>query len=259
MTKSVLIQNLQIGSGMPKICVPLTKTTQEELLAEAAEAKAARPDLVEWRADFYEDLFQIPQMLDTLRKIAEVLAPVPLLFTIRTKHEGGNVHISAEDYAEINLQAAMAQAAAIVDVEIFWEEEKKALLIPQIRKNGTRVIASSHNFKETGSREYLLERFRKMNEFPVDILKMAVMPQTEEDVAAIMQVTKEMTEKYTEKPVVSMSMGTLGAISRIQGEGFGSAITFVAVGAVSAPGQFPIEILREKMKEYHRHLAKNHE
>lgn len=259
MTKSVQIQNLQIGSGMPKICVPLTKTTREDLLSEAEAVKAAAPDLAEWRADFYEDLFQIKEMLDTLEKIAEILAPIPVLFTIRTRNEGGNVSISAEDYAEINLQAAMSQKAALVDVEVFGEEEKKYVLIQKIQATGTKVIASSHNFVETEKRNVLLERFCKMRESNADILKMAVMPQTEEDVTAIMQVTREMTKYYTEKPVVSMSMGALGAVSRIQGEDFGSAITFATVGAASAPGQYPIRVLREKMHEYHRSLANNPE
>ena len=59
-----------------------------------------------------------------------------------------------------------------------------------------------------------------------------------------------MTQK-TEKPLVSMSMGNLGSMSRIAGENFGSSITFATVGEASAPGQFPIKELRMMMSALH--------
>ena len=85
-----------------------------------------------------------------------------------------------------------------------------------------------------------------------DILKMAVMPAEFDDVASLMQVTNEVVEEYTEKPVISMAMGNLGSISRIAGENFGSSVTFATIGAASAPGQFPIEELRMMMNVLHK-------
>ena len=68
----------------------------------------------------------------------------------------------------------------------------------------------------------------------------------------MMQVTSEMVHKYTDRPVISMAMGSLGSISRIAGENFGSAVTFATVGAASAPGQFPIQELRTMMEVLHQ-------
>ena len=65
-------------------------------------------------------------------------------------------------------------------------------------------------------------------------------------------MTKEITEEYTEKPVIAMSMGNLGSMSRIAGENFGSAVTFATVGKASAPGQFPVEELRMMMNALHK-------
>jgi len=56
MTKPVKVNHVEIGSGLPKLCVPLTGKDRPALLEEASRAKAATPDLVEWRADFYEKL-----------------------------------------------------------------------------------------------------------------------------------------------------------------------------------------------------------
>ena len=254
MTKPIQIRNLILGNGFPKICVPLTGTSAEELFCEAEAAREAGADLVEWRADFYDHLSETALMLETLAKINDILGEIPLLFTIRTKAEGGNREISTEDYVSLCIAAAASGKADLIDVEVFGEEGKKKALICEIQKTGAKVIGSSHDFEKTDDKETLLRRFQAIDAAGADILKMAVMPDEFEDVAAIMQVTSQMTAEYTEKPVISMSMGSLGSISRIAGENFGSAVTFATVGAASAPGQFPIKELRMMMEALH---AKN--
>ena len=71
----------------------------------------------------------------------------------------------------------------------------------------------------------------------------------------LLAATAEMAERHPETPVITMSMGALGAVSRLCGEAFGSAMTFGAVGQVSAPGQIPVEELNAAMDILHRALA----
>ena len=99
--------------------------------------------------------------------------------------------------------------------------------------------------------QFDMERFREMEKSGADILKIAVMPHGFGDVAAIMEATNDM-RKECEKPLVSMAMGSIGSISRIAGENFGSSITFGTVGAASAPGQFPIGDLRTLLAALHQ-------
>ena len=251
MTKPIQIKNIILGQGMPKICVPLTAQTAEELFSQAEASVAAGADLVEWRADFFEELEQEVKTAETLELLSDILGQVPLLFTIRTKKEGGNREISTDDYVNYNLLAARTGYADLVDVEAVGDEEEKKKLISEIRKLGVKVIASTHDFQKTGSRETLLSRFQEMDASGADILKMAVMPKDFEDVAAIMQATNEMT-KLTDRPLISMAMGDTGSMSRISGENFGSCVTFGTVGKASAPGQFPIKELRMMMEALHR-------
>jgi len=235
MTKPIQIKNLTIGAGIPKICVPLTGTTREKICQEAEDAKKAAADLVEWRADFFEELMNPEACQNVLEALAEILGETPLLFTIRTSEEGGNITISLEDYAACNINIAKGKKADLVDVEVMSNSE---------------VIASSHDFHKTDSQEVLLNRFREMEKSGADILKMAVMPHGFEDVAAIMEATNVMRQEC-EKPLVSMAMGSIGSITRISGENFGSGITFGTVGAASAPGQFPIGELRSLLDALH--------
>ena len=103
MTKPIQIKNLTIGAGIPKICVPLTGTTREKICQEAEDAKKAAADLVEWRADFFEELMNPEACQNVLEALAEILGETPLLFTIRTSEEGGNITISLEDHAACNI------------------------------------------------------------------------------------------------------------------------------------------------------------
>lgn len=239
MTKPIQIKNLTIGAGIPKICVPLTGTTEEKICQEAKDAKKAGADLVEWRADFFEGLMDKEACKQVLGKLSEILGETPLLFTIRTSEEGGNIAISMEDYSACCRNAARSHIADLVDVEVMGNPEEKKKLVAELQREGVKIIASSHDFDKTDSQEILLDRFREMEKSGADILKMAVMPHGFEDVAAIMEATNAM-RKECEKPLVSMAMGSIGSISRISGENFGSGITFGTVGAASAPGQFPI-------------------
>ena len=251
MTKPIKIKNLTSGVGIPKICVPLTGITKEQICQDAEAAKKAGADLVEWRADFFEGLLNKHACDQVLEELAQILGEIPLLFTIRTKEEGGNTVISLEDYRVCNLNAARSHKADLIDVEVMGNPEEKKGLIQELHQEGAKVIASSHDFDKTDSKDVLLNRFQEMEKSEADILKMAVMPHGFEDVAAIMEVTDEM-RKTCEKPLVSMAMGSIGAISRISGENFGSGITFGTVEAASAPGQFPIGELRSLLEALHK-------
>lgn len=251
MTKPIQIKNLILGEGIPKICVPLTASEAEEICAQAKEAVSAGADIVEWRADFYEELAEEEKTAELLNRLCDILGQIPLLFTIRTKGEGGNRQIITKDYVNYNLAAAKTGKTDLVDVEVFGDQEEKKTLIAEIQALGVKVIASSHDFEKTDSKEALLDRFKTMETSGADILKIAVMPDEFEDVVSIMQATKEMT-RITEKPLISMAMGQTGTMSRISGENFGSCLTFGTVGAASAPGQLPVKELRMMMEALHK-------
>ncbi len=55
-------------------------------------------------------------------------------------------------------------------------------------------------------------------------------------------------------PIISMSMGGYGSLSRLFGWAFGSSVTFVVGENSSAPGQVPIEDLKVVVDILHRSL-----
>ena len=82
-----------------------------------------------------------------------------------------------------------------------------------------------------------------MQQAGADLPKLAVMPQSRADVLELLAATAEMTDHHPETPVITMSMGPLGAVSRLCGEAFGSAMTFANPGTASAPGQVGLDVV----------------
>lgn len=252
MPHTLKIRETVIGEGMPKICVPLTGKTAEEVLHQAEAAAASGADLVEWRADCIGEQQVFVQPEETLGALRRILGECPLIFTVRTGREGGNREISTADYADLLRRAAGSGLADVIDVEVetAGNEEEAGRLIREIQETGAFVLASNHHFEGTPSVEEMAAVLLKMEREGADILKIAVMPENSADVLALLRVT-EMVKKLSGRPLVTMSMGRLGLVSRLSGEVFGSAITFGTVGEASAPGQIPLEKLRAVLSLLH--------
>ena len=92
----VVVRNVRIGEGIPKICVPVTGVTKEDIIREAQSCTGIPADIVEWRADWFEDIENIYNVTEVLTQLREILGDIPLLFTFRTKREGG-VHTMNTD------------------------------------------------------------------------------------------------------------------------------------------------------------------
>jgi 3-dehydroquinate dehydratase-1 len=103
---------------------------------------------------------------------------------------------------------------------------------------------SYHNFEYTPEKAELLDRLRIAESYGADVAKLAVMPKNEKDVLALLEVTKDAQDEL-KIPIITMSMGGIGAISRMLGWIYGSVVTFAVGEKSSAPGQIPIENLRK--------------
>ena len=248
--KTVTVRNITIGAGVPKICVPIVGTRKEEILGEARAITELPADIVEWRADWFADVFRVGAVCEVLKSLRQILGERPLLFTFRTENEGGERSIEKEEYAKLLLDAALGGCADLIDVEAFMSEGMEEL-IDRLHKAGVKVVGSNHDFSGTPGKDEIVGRLRKMQAMEVDIPKIAVMPRSRSDVLVLLQATAEMTEQYADRPIVTMSMAGIGVVSRVCGEVFGSAMTFGAAGKASAPGQPDVRDLKEMLRMLH--------
>lgn len=251
---TVKVRDIEIGAGAPKIIVPIVGKTKDEIITEAKTFDSIPVDVVEWRADWFEGVFDFAQVKDVLTDLREVLGNTPILMTFRTSKEGGEKAIDDKAYAELNLNAAKSGLVDLIDVEIFTGDAVVREIIDGAHAAGVKVVASNHDFHKTPAKSDIIYRLRKMQDMGADIPKIAVMPQNKRDVLILLAATEEMVTDYADRPVITMSMAGTGVISRLCGEVFGSSMTFGAAGKASAPGQMGVNDLNTVLGLLHNAL-----
>lgn len=250
----VVVRNVKIGEGIPKICIPIVGNGREEIYRQAEQIKKTSADLVEWRADWFETAFDEDCLKEVLIKLREILEDIPLLFTFRSVREGGEKEIDAEQYASLNKAAIKTGCVDLVDIELSLEETVIQELVRTAHNAEVKVIISNHDFYRTPEKQEIVQRLRNMQRLGADIPKIAVMPQKKEDVLTLLAATAEMADIYAEGPIITMSMAGTGLLSRISGEIFGSAVTFGSAGRASAPGQIDYHALKNVLELLHQSL-----
>lgn len=252
--KTLKVRNMVLGEGAPKICVPIVGQTKEAIIAEAKNITKLPVDVVEWRVDWFDDVFDFAKVEDVLKSLRETLGEIPLLMTFRTSKEGGEKSIDADAYAELNIKAAATGYVDLVDVEVFTGDDVVRKIVEGAHAAGVKVVASNHDFNKTPDKDDIVGRLRKMQDLGADVPKIAVMPNSAADVLTLLAATDEMYTKYADRPIITMSMKGTGVVSRLAGEVFGSALTFGAAAKASAPGQIAVEDLKQVLDLLHNAL-----
>lgn len=247
----VTVRGITIGSGRPKICVPVLGRCEADILSSARTALDCRPDVVEWRMDWFDSVEQSVATISMLRQLRDAFPHTPLLCTFRSAKEGGQRQLAHNHYVDLLCRIIDTGDADLVDVELFSGPDVVDQIVTAAHQKGVAVIGSSHDFSQTPPEEEIFTRLEQMAILGCDIAKIAVMPQTPGDVLTLLSATERMHAKHPEVPIITMSMGQLGMVSRLCGEVFGSALTFGAAGQASAPGQAPVQALRQVLELLH--------
>lgn len=242
---------MTLGEGMPKICVPLTDLDTQSLKQSAAIVRTIPFDFAEWRADCFADISDPAKRLGAMTVLRDCFGDAPVLFTIRTNLEGGMLRIDTGTYIEYLLHAIETGLIDMVDVELSRGEDTMTQIVTAAHAAGIKVIASRHDFSQTPDRSKIIKSLCTMQKLGADVAKFAVMPRCERDVLTLLDATLSMKEDHPETPVITMSMGSLGSVSRICGECFGSCVTFGTAAKASAPGQLPADTLALFLKNLH--------
>ena len=247
----VNVRGCRIGEGRPKVILPIVERAEAAILEKAAQFSTLQADCVEWRVDYFESARAPGAVARCLAKLRVALKDKLLLVTIRTKAEGGELALRHTEYADLLHTILDTDCADLLDIEFFTAGADLPVLVEQAHSTGVAVVCSSHDFAKTPPRAELVCRMVQMQQAGADLPKVAVMPQSRTDVLELLTATAEMADLHPETPVITMSMGALGAVSRLAGEAFGSAMTFANPGQASAPGQVSLDIVNEVLDALH--------
>ncbi|MCY6410854.1 type I 3-dehydroquinate dehydratase [Acinetobacter sp. VNH17] len=233
-----------------KTIVPITAKTKEQAIAQA-KVIAANPDadLAEFRIDLLDFANDTKQVIALGQELRQILATKPIIATIRTHNEGGKLTISDADYGK-TYQAYLNQPQPfmdMLDVEMFRDQQVVKNTVKLAHDKKVLIVMSNHDFQKTPSEDEIVKRLLKQDELGADILKIAVMPQSKQDVFTLMNATLKVSQQ-SKKPLLTMSMGKLGTISRIATANMGGSFSFGMIGEASAPGQIDVTQLKQFLK-----------
>jgi len=250
----ITIKGKIIGSGRPCVCVPVMGREKEDIIQEIIELTKSPVDIIEWRVDAFSKYLDFNEVRDILHTVEPHLSQKVFLYTFRTKLQGGFGEVTGEQLDDIHDVAAESGVVDLLDLE-FFAEEYPVIKILRLQEKGVKIVASHHDFEETPERDVMKMLLERMCAGNADIVKIAVMPKKEKDVLNLLDVTSKFSKENPDTPIISMSMGKLGMISRLCGETFGSCVTFAANKEASAPGQLNMEKVIEITDFLHKNIT----
>jgi len=208
-----------------QICISIREPTTQKAVESAARA-AEWADLVEIRGDFIRDLD-----LGLLLRVK----PRPVIFTLRSREQGGAYHGSERRRLETILQAARC-GADYVDVEFSAPWQVILQGVPR-----ERVILSHHDFEKTPTD--LNSLADAMAASGAGILKIAVRACCLADNVRVAHLLERGRERNLK--LCALAMGNAGLSSRILGSLWGSWMAFASLpgGDETAEGQVPADVM----------------
>ncbi len=240
-----LAAQAQPAATAVKTIVPITAKTKEQALAQAQViANTADADLAEFRIDLLSFASDTKQVIALGHELKKILGNKPMIATIRTKNEGSQLEISDADYGKTYQAYLKNPFMDWLDVEMFRDQKVVSEIVQQAHQKKVLVVMSNHDFQKTPSQDEIEKRLLKQDQMGADVLKIAVMPKSKQDVFTLMNATLKVSQQTT-KPLLTMSMGQLGTISRVATANMGGSYSFGMIGQASAPGQIDVTKLKQ--------------
>jgi 3-dehydroquinate dehydratase-1 len=223
--------------GEPQIVVPIIERTDDNIVNRALEIAKTRADMIELRIDYYEHAKQPEKVVNLLRKLTKSVPQLPVIFTLRTKQEGGMLGAMPDEYYAVYSAVIASKLPFAIDIE--------HALLPHISPLLTdvelTVIVSKHILDPAyfaNSYAKVADILRDMKKSGADIVKLAFMASDGFNFDALNAVVQRVKDEIGLYAVIAM--GENGAESRTRASELGSCITFMSFGKESAAGQVEI-------------------
>lgn len=243
--KPILLRGKILGGKKPLLCLPILAASEQELEKQTTKAMEFSPDIIEWRVDSFEGAKDVTRVVKALKGLRQQIKDIPLIFTFRSYNEGGLIRVEDRLRCNIILESIATGLLDVVDIEFASCDDMVMQIKACAKKIGTSLILSYHNFNMTPSVDFIVKKIKDEISLGADIAKVAVMPKNHQDVLNLLYATLEARQILKDPPIITVSMGELGKITRIMGYIFGSDMSFASGEKASAPGQIHISQLRE--------------
>jgi 3-dehydroquinate dehydratase type I len=218
-----------------RVCASLIEDSMGGMVSEAKKTAA---DLVEVRLDHLKEKPN-PKSLSKIKK--------PVIATCMPKWEGGK--FSGSEKERVKVLENCLPHVRYVTIELKTNPRLRDALITKAKKAGVGVIVAFHDFKKTPPLPEIKKILALEAAAGADVAKVAFAPNSVGDVLEVILASKEHGLKI---PVIALSMGELGAASRIACPLIGSFLTYGAVSAAkkAAAGQPTVDDLKKILSAF---------
>lgn len=244
------IKNVKIGEGTPKIVVSFVGHNLEEVRRELAIALHNKDkfDIIEIRGDSFEKLSH-EEHIECVNMVINELTDVPILYTYRTIQEGGKGGKSAAEYEALLAHVIEECNIDIIDIEFFKYEDIVDHLVKKAKEKDIAVLLSVHDMEDTPHFEEMMATYQAMIAQGGEILKIAYMPKNGRDVLSVLSAVHDARQAF-DVPVVGISMGDTGRITRLAGGVFGSCLMYSYLEDAAAEGQVDAYLLKQNLSKF---------
>ncbi|MDO4175978.1 MAG: type I 3-dehydroquinate dehydratase [Bacillota bacterium] len=264
--RKLKVKKLILDQGRPKIAVPITGRSHEQIISDVKEAMKKPCDMLEWRADYFfgemdsleEKVVNTDAHMEMIRILDDIdyqTDGMPLIFTIRGRGHGGRVALDREHTYDLASLAAQSGLVDFVDMELFddddtYNPDQVQKQIREIHEFGTGVILSYHDYETMPTLEVIAGLTKLMRGMGADIVKIAGTASSRDQALEMMKMAELLT-RGEELPVIFVAMGDEGRITRIAGGENGSAITFARGSEQTGEGQIDAATLSRLLDDYY--------
>jgi len=226
------LNQLKLGKYLlktPIVCGAVIGKNSDEMRAAIARAIRQGADVIEIRFDALEDQKGWDRLI---RK------DIPIIFTNRSRKEGGFFRGSEEKRIDLILEA-IQRGVSCVDMELSTPEKLRERVVSEAKRSGVSVLISCHDFSKTPSLDVMIDFVKKMADAGCDLAKVVTFAKSSADALRIIDFLVQVQDEVT-VPVIAFAMGDAGTITRITAPIFGSPLTYANAGKPTAPGQLDV-------------------
>ncbi|MDD4200240.1 MAG: type I 3-dehydroquinate dehydratase [Eubacteriales bacterium] len=264
--KKMKVKNITLDIGRPKIAVPITGRSHEEIMSQVNTAMETHCDMLEWRADYYfADMPSLEEqventtahmgMIRILDDIDYKTESMPLILKLKGINQGGVLQLERKHAYDLAALAAQSKLIDFVDMELLdddnsFDAEQVLNQVNEIHKYGVKVIHSYHDFTRMPSLEQILSLASNMRALGADIVKICGTAKSTDDAKLMLEAAGQLTSG-NQNPVILIAMGQPGVATRVAGGKYGSCISYAYCEESTAEGQINVNTLTRLMDEYY--------
>ncbi|KAJ3503558.1 hypothetical protein NLJ89_g8376 [Agrocybe chaxingu] len=246
-----LARNLKPGSRSYFLSLTYPNITQAfphmEELTEGVDALELRVDLLRSPKDYETIGHSMPPLSYVQEQVAALrrVSSLPIVFTVRTKSQGGSFPDGAPKESFDLLRLALQLGIEYIDVETTLPEKQIKGL--SARKGNSQIIASWHDW--SGGLKWdgpLVKEKYELASRVGDIVKIVGKASTIKDNFALYEFVSSMNAKAGSKPMIAINMGVEGQMSRILNSTF-SPVSHPLLPNKAAPGQLSFKQIQQAL------------